>query len=104
LIVADQHGADLEVALGWAGAAAPGKAVQEFERGTVECAKRFFLNPVGDHPPQQVRREVFRGRAPEYRLPAPPQRTAGQRPHARDLRLDGGRIDKPQQHGQAACG
>jgi hypothetical protein len=46
LIVADQHGADLEVALGWAGAAAPGKAVQEFERGTVECAKRLFLNPL----------------------------------------------------------
>jgi hypothetical protein len=78
LIVADQHGADLEVALGWAGAAAPGKAIQEFERGTVECAKSLFLNPVGDHPPQKVRREVFRGRAPERRLPAPPQRMAGQ--------------------------
>src|SRR5271169_374426 len=48
LIVADQHGADLEVTLGWAGAIAAGEAVQEFERGTVECAKRFFLNPVGD--------------------------------------------------------
>jgi hypothetical protein len=34
LIVADQHGSNLEVALGWAGAAAAREAVQEFERGT----------------------------------------------------------------------
>jgi hypothetical protein len=32
LIVADQHGPDLEVALGSPGAVAPGKAVQEFFR------------------------------------------------------------------------
>jgi hypothetical protein len=29
--------------------------------------KASSLNPGGDHPPQQVRREVFRGWAPEHR-------------------------------------
>jgi len=66
-----------QVTLGRAGATAPGEAVQEFERGAIKRAQSLFLNPGGDHPPQQVRREVFRGRAPEHRLPAPPQRTAG---------------------------
>src|ERR1700680_581074 len=37
LIVADQHGADLEVTLGWAGAIAAGGAVQEVERGAGAC-------------------------------------------------------------------
>jgi hypothetical protein len=72
--------------------------------GERAAAKRLFLNPVGDHPPQQVCREVFRGRAPEYRLPAPPQGIAGQRAHTLDLRLNGGQIDRSLQHGQAACG
>jgi len=84
LIVADQHGPDLEVGRR-ARAVAPGEAVQEFERGTVKRAKSLFLNPGGHHPPQQVRREALAR-------------------HACDLRRDGGRIDNQQQHGQAARG
>ena len=98
LIVTDQHGSDLEVALGGTRTVAPGKAVEEFERDTVQRAKRLFLNPVGDHPSQQVRREVLRRRAAEHRLPTPSQRNAGQRPHMLDLRRDRGWIDKPLQH------
>jgi hypothetical protein len=67
----------------------PGEAVQELQHGAVKCVESLFLNPGGDHPPRQVRRELFRGRAPEYRLPASPQRIAAQPPHALDLRRDG---------------
>ena len=41
-------------------AIAAGKAVEKFECPTVEGAKRLFLDPVGDHSSQQVRREVLR--------------------------------------------
>jgi hypothetical protein len=78
LIVAHQHGPDLEIALGSVGAVAAGKAVEDFEAGAVECAKCLFLYPVDDHAPQQVGREVFKSQAPEQRLPAPPQRMPGQ--------------------------
>jgi hypothetical protein len=54
LIIADQYRADLEVTFAPSGAAAAGKAVQQFERGAVERAERLFLNPVADHAPQQV--------------------------------------------------
>ena len=76
LIVAHQHGPGLEIAR--AGAMAPGEAVQQLERGAVERAESLFLHSGGDHPPEQLRCEVFRRRAPEHRLPAPPQRIAGQ--------------------------
>ena len=76
LIVADQHGSDFEITLRPAGAIASDKVVEEFERGTVKGAESLFLNPCGDHPPQQVRGQVLRRRAPERRLPAPPQRIA----------------------------
>jgi hypothetical protein len=41
---------------------------------------------------------MFRHRAPEHRLPAPPQGIAGQRAHTLDLRLNGGQIDRSLQH------
>src|ERR1700726_2436993 len=53
-IVADQHGSDLEVMFAPAGAVSAGEAVQQFEGGAVERPERLLLNPVGDHPPQQV--------------------------------------------------
>jgi hypothetical protein len=46
------------------------------ERGSVKAAKRFFLNPVGDHSPQQVGGEMLLDRASEHRLPVPLQRRA----------------------------
>src|ERR1700726_3599293 len=47
LIVAHQHGSDLEVAFAPAGAVAAGEAVQQFEGGAVERPERLLLNPVG---------------------------------------------------------
>src|ERR1700730_12442203 len=76
LILANQHGPDLEVALAPAGAVAVGEAVQQFEGGAVERAEGLLLNPVGDHPPQQVYGQAPGQRASELRLPAPPQRDA----------------------------
>ena len=76
LIVAHQHRSDLEVAFAPAGAVAAGEAVQQFEGGAVERAERLFLNPVGDHPPQQVYGQALGRRASELGLPAPPQRSA----------------------------
>src|SRR6202045_430482 len=76
LIVAHQHGSDLEVAFALAGAIAAGEAVQQFEGGAIERAEGLFLNPVGDHPPQQVYGQASWKRASELGLPAPPQRSA----------------------------
>src|SRR6266566_8279859 len=76
LIVAHQHGSDLEVAFAPADAAAAGAAVQQSEGCAVERAERLFLNPVGDHPPQQVSGQALGQRASELGLPAPPQRGA----------------------------
>src|SRR5580693_1619505 len=76
LIVADQHRSDLEVAFALAGAIAAGEAVQQFEGGAIERAEGLFLNPVGDHPPQQVYGQASWKRASELGLPAPPQRSA----------------------------
>jgi hypothetical protein len=53
-----------------------------------EAALLFKLAADQGNAAEQVRREVFRGRAPERRLPAPPQRMAGQRAHALDLRRE----------------
>ena len=74
LIIAHQHRSDLQVT--FAPASAAGEAVQQFERGAVERAERLLLNPVGDHQPQQVYGEALGRRAPEFALPAPPQRGA----------------------------
>src|ERR1700732_2133426 len=71
LILANQHGPDLEVALAPAGAVAAGEAVQQFEGGAVERAEGLLLDPVGDHPPQQVYAQAPGQRA--CGLPAPPQ-------------------------------
>src|SRR5580700_7225949 len=76
LIVAHEHGSDLEVAFALAGAIAAGEAVQQFEGGAIERAEGLFLNPVGDHPPQQVYGQASWKRASELGLPAPPQRSA----------------------------
>src|SRR5580704_12028020 len=76
LIVADQHRSDLEATFALAGAVAVGEAVQQFESGTVERAEGLFLNPVGDHPPQQVYGQASWKRASELGLPAPPQRSS----------------------------
>src|ERR1700724_2212648 len=73
LILANQHGPDLEVALAPAGAVAAGEAVQQFEGGAVERAEGLLLDPVGDHPPQQVYTQAPGQRASELGLPAPPQ-------------------------------
>src|ERR1700726_3014138 len=54
LIVADQHRSDPEVTFAPAGAVAAGEAVQQFEGGSVKRAEGLLLNPVGDHPPQQL--------------------------------------------------
>src|SRR5580700_5308164 len=45
LIIAHQHGSDLEVTFAPAGAVAAGEAVQQFEGGAVERAERLLLNP-----------------------------------------------------------
>jgi hypothetical protein len=76
VIVAHQHGSDLEVTFAPAGAVAAGEAVQQFEGGAVERPERLLLNPVGDHPPQQVYGQASWKRASELGLPAPPQRIA----------------------------
>src|SRR5580698_7064785 len=76
LILANQHGPDLEVALAPAGAVAAGEAVQQFEGGAVERAEGLLLDPVGDHPPQQVYAQAPGQRASELGLPAPPQGSA----------------------------
>src|SRR5580704_6309734 len=76
LIVAHQHRSDLEVTFSPAGAVAAGEAVQQFEGGAVKRAERLLLNPVGDHPPQQVYGQASWKRASELGLPAPPQRSA----------------------------
>src|ERR1700732_1451718 len=76
LIIAHQHRPDLEVTFSPAGAIAAGEAVQQFEGGAVERAEGLFLNPVGDHPPQQVYAQALGQRASELGLPAPPQRSA----------------------------
>src|SRR5580693_1281107 len=73
LILANQHGPDLEVAFAPAGAVAAGEAVQQFEGGAVERAEGLLLNPVGDHPPEQVYGQAPGQRASELDLPAPPQ-------------------------------
>src|SRR5580704_6439125 len=65
LIVAHEHGSDLEVAFALAGAIA-----------AIERAEGLFLNPVGDHPSQQVYGQASWKRASELGLPAPPQRSA----------------------------
>jgi hypothetical protein len=49
-----------------AGAVAAGEAVQQFEGGAVKRAERLLLNPVGDHPPQQLY-----GRQAEFGRPLP---------------------------------
>jgi hypothetical protein len=36
-------------------------SVEDLERGPVKRAKSLFLNPVRDHPPQQVSREGVLG-------------------------------------------
>src|SRR5580692_5006667 len=76
MIVAHEHRSDLEVAFALAGAIAAGEAVQQFEGGAIERAEGLFLNPVGDHPPQQVYGQAPGQRASELGLPAPPQRSA----------------------------
>ena len=45
LIVAHQHGPDLQVAIGSMRAMAPGEAIKEFERRTVQRAEGLFLYP-----------------------------------------------------------
>src|SRR6202035_3183140 len=74
-IVAPEHRSDLEVAFALAGAIAAGEAVQQFEGGAIERAEGLFLNPVGDHPPQQVYGQASWKRASELGLPSPPQRS-----------------------------
>jgi uncharacterized membrane protein len=59
-----------------AGAVAAGEAVQQFEGGSVKRAEGLLLNPVGDHPPQQLYGQASWKRASELGLPAPPQRRA----------------------------
>src|ERR1700693_4665542 len=54
LIVAHQHGSDLEVAFAPAGAVAAGEAVQQLEGGAGERPERLLLTPVADHPPPHV--------------------------------------------------
>src|SRR5580692_8777705 len=76
LILAHEHGSDLEVAFAPAGAVAAGEAVQQFEGGAVKRAERLLLNPVGDHPPQQLYAQAPGRRASELGLPAPPQRSS----------------------------
>src|SRR5580700_6228521 len=76
LIVAHQHRSDLEIAFAPAGAVAAGEAVQQFEDRAVKRAERLLLNPVGDHPPQQLYGQAPGRRASELGLPAPPQRSA----------------------------
>src|SRR5580704_6228718 len=76
LIVAHEHRSDLEVAFALAGAVAADEAVQQFEGGAVKRAERLLLNPVGDHPPQQVYGQASWKRASELGLPAPPQGSA----------------------------
>src|SRR3984893_18377703 len=76
LIIAHQHRSELEVTSSPAGAVAADEAVQQFEGGAVKRAERLLLNPVGDHPPQQVYGQASWKRASELGLPAPPQRSA----------------------------
>src|SRR6202030_486404 len=76
LIIAHEHRPDLEVTFSPAGAVAAGEAVQQFEGGAVKRAERLLLNPVGDHPPQQLYGQAPGQRASELGLPAPPQRSA----------------------------
>src|SRR5580692_11361970 len=76
LIVAHEHRSDLEVTFSPAGAVAADEAVQQFEGGAVKRAERLLLNPVGDHPPQQLYGQAPGQRASELGLPAPPQRSA----------------------------
>jgi hypothetical protein len=73
LIIAHQHRSDLEIALTATPAATARKAVQQFEGDAVERAECLLLDPVGDHPPQQVEAEALGRRASKFGLPAPPQ-------------------------------
>ncbi len=83
-----------------AGFVPAGIGIKQFGRCAIKTAEGFFLEPIGDHPRNQVFGQGGGRHGPKGHPPAGAKRVEAEGPDKANLGLDRCRIDR--RHGQAA--
>jgi hypothetical protein len=98
-VFTDEYCASLEASVQLARLLAPSQSVQEPDRLLVETAKRHLLDPVGNHPGDDVLGESLGRDGAEHRAPALSECVDAEGPDLVYLGLDRSGINRPLIHG-----
>ena len=98
-VFTDEHRAGLEASVQLARLLASSQSIQEPDGLLVETAKGLLLDPVGNHPGDDVLGESLGRDGAEHHAPAPSERVDAEGPDLVDLGLDRSGIDGPLIHG-----
>src|SRR5262245_10079297 len=99
VVFPDKNGPGLKTAIEFVGLLTPSQPVHELYRFTVEATKRLLLDPVGDHPANNIFGKTFGRDCAEQHTPSVAKGVDADGPNLIDLGFDRSGVNGPLGHG-----
>lgn len=99
IVFPDKNGSGLKTAIEFVGFLTASQPIHELQRFTVEATKCLLLDPVSDHPADDIFGKTFGRDRAEHHTPSGAKRVAAEGPNLIDLGFDRCGVNGPLSHG-----